>query len=624
MDCVATYGGHLRVTQTVLTDCTSDDMPSHCEEGEVTRSDVISVPAGGRLEITTSPRVSDWNKDWYRTNCGGWNCFYKSRSAQTQVSARTFTAPTAGAAAQVLEYAGLDGGRWQAEYDSSQRDFPDMSTAEWGEYRFTTGKPGGVPPVGTLESVNLTNMYGWVRDDDRNGGGPVALQIWALKPDQDDYQLHATISSDQLHLSGGQQRFNPEHGLTGGDKIKVRAIGVDSQGTPDGNDAWLAGELTIPRDCAPRLPAGAGRVTSESAQRRVSTVYLGQQIDEQWNAPLLQAALTTAGQEFGFSVEVLPQTPEVWAEDAAITRTDGTWLAPNSGPYLTEASEDAKTTYPQRFVRMTGAGTPALLASANANQVTVEESRVHLDGGNVLTAARADGTPVVLVSKGALHVSAALRERQGCTPSGWTLEQRLADATDVIAAELGVLPAQVVLVDQGNQHIDRFLRPGPAGKMFLHDPDLANTVLEGFIADTTVPAGARARMEEMRIDGQDLLEQRATTAAVTAQLQAAGLTPVPVPGAYSRRSTLDHKRAYLNFMNAVTGTAPDGTVYYLTNQTETYDSDADEGRPLKPLEDAFAARLATHGVTARFMPTFRLVDNAGGIDCVTLEVTQPS
>jgi len=345
--------------------------------------------------------------------------------------------------------------------------------------------------------------------------------------------------------------------------------------------------------------------------------------------------------------------PSGWMEDSAVLVHVGRDLEVVTAPPLEYAQRDfligflSRDGYhrydPDLFQGANAAEGEAELAAELATrlgQPTRQASAAYLEGGNVVSGRRADGSPfaivgrdsVALTARGLLNrfTEAELKTEQdqleangGITDQAVAdMAQRMANAHNriypgwkttidpesdypparrflalhsksekEIAKELRLNRNEVVFLTQLDAHVDMQVRPLKDGKILVNHPAECLRVLDQALADPHLPEWQRCDILEMRGHAAELLDERgAMYDQVVAELRDAGLDPVPVGGVF--RSDI----RVANFMNAVAVTTQSGDSLYITNAST-----------ITPLSDAFERRIRELGIDH-----FELVGAAGG------------
>lgn len=372
-----------------------------------------------------------------------------------------------------------------------------------------------------------------------------------------------------------------------------------------------------------------------------------------------RAELAAQAQRLGFSLQDWTRasvtfTDVAWMEDWMVTMSDGTYLLPTDDARLDAAFNRAQSG-DRRFYVLRRKPAEVYDALVRENGLQVQRASVYFDGGNVLSARRADGQAVVITTEGVLRVNMELRDAQGCSPVGATVEVKRAGARDAMAAAFGVPPDRFVVVpqpllgyDAEGEHLDMAVRPGPNGTVFVDDVDLGNAALAAAATQPELPADTREVMAAYQVDGDQLAGRQVWHRDVTRELTAAGLTTVGVPGYfYADRDSLGefpgfhpgHEMVlrsagarqtdfatYFTFMNGLGGRTSAGQRFYLTAASPAWGYDAAPvEHPLAPIETAFRDALARHGVETTFLPSLQhlATQSRGSLDCLTLELESP-
>ena len=200
----------------------------------------------------------------------------------------------------------------------------------------------------------------------------------------------------------------------------------------------------------------------------------------------------------------------------------------------------------------------------------VFQAHSYVEGGNLLSGLRPDGTPYVLVGQDSLDLTGELLARQlGHKPD----EQEVRQA---VAADYGVQPDQVFGVEQpGEFHLDMRMTPLGPGVIGLQDSRLAAHMQADWIREelgSTMTPSWNKEVEEMIEAGDEAARYEALTRR---DLEKAGLTVVPMAGVFRN---MDNKKVDgANFFNARHGTNPDGEKYTImmggTAKQEAYVAD---------------------------------------------------
>ena len=257
----------------------------------------------------------------------------------------------------------------------------------------------------------------------------------------------------------------------------------------------------------------------------------------------------------------------------------------------------------------------ALERHARENGLVIRNSRVYLEGGNVLVVPKADGTKGVLIGMSSLLVSTFLLSREGTFAPSASFPYKLKATKLVIAKELGVNPSQVTYLDQPDFHLDMFLTPGVNGQVFIEDPDYSNATINALLKEPGL-----SRLQRNALKGKlygntsgprsapSLSKLRAELKPTIDELRGAGYQVIGVPGEYNPNPVED-----TDFMNGIVATGRNGERYDIVGQS-----------PTTPLNGAFRKVMARYGITVFFVPdTQGLLYERGSVHCVTNEQIEP-
>jgi hypothetical protein len=179
-------------------------------------------------------------------------------------------------------------------------------------------------------------------------------------------------------------------------------------------------------------------------------------------------------------------------------------------------------------------------------------ARSYLEGGNLLSGQRKDGTPYVLVGRDSLALTRhLLASTTGRMPS-------LEEVQEVVAQDLGLLPEQVFPVEQpGTYHVDLCMTSIGPGRIALQD---SRKAAELHLKELERSGYSLPSLKAYR-DRLEAWVARRTPLEALAQrdLLQAGLEVARVAGAFPSLS--DPNRDSVNFFNARHGTSPDGVRY---------------------------------------------------------------
>jgi hypothetical protein len=370
----------------------------------------------------------------------------------------------------------------------------------------------------------------------------------------------------------------------------------------------------------------SGSVISEGIDRHVKTILISDLLDDPTTneqSAEVYPALQRIGRREGFTVKVVEASPSVWIRDDFLTLTNGVLLAPSQNPDIDEALKDLKAYRdPRGHVYATDQGrvgrhheVAAFESHARENGLVIRNSRVYLEGGNVLVVPKADGTKGVLIGMSSLLVSTFLLSREGAFAPGTSFPYRLNVTKLIIAKELGVGPGQVTYLDQPEFHLDMFLTPGENGQVFIEDPEYSNATINALIKD---PGFSRVQLSALKEklyvntsghrSAPSLSALRAELKPTIDELRGAGYQVIGVPGEYNPHLVDD-----TDFMNGIVATGKNGERYDIVGRS-----------PAAPLNEAFRKVMARYGITVFFVPdTQGLIYEQGSIHCVTNERIEP-
>ena len=369
-----------------------------------------------------------------------------------------------------------------------------------------------------------------------------------------------------------------------------------------------------------------GSVINEGLDRHLKTVSVSDILDDPTNneeSAEVYPALQRIGRQEGFTVKVAEASPTVWIRDDFLALSNGTLLAPSSDPHVEDALKDLDAyRVPAGHVYATAQGRvakhheiAAFKSHARENRLVIQDSRVYLEGGNVLVVPKADGSKGVLIGMSSLLVSTFLLNREGAFAPGTRFSDKLNATKRVIAQELGVDPNQVTYLDQLEFHLDMFLTPGANGQLFIEDPYDSNATINALFQDPKLSKLQRHELKDKLYtntsassSAPSLSTLRAELKPTIDELRAAGYKVIGVPGEYNPKPVED-----TDFMNGIVGTGVDGKPYDIVGQS-----------PTTPLNGAFQRVMAHYGITVFFVPdTQGLIYEHGSIHCVTNEQIEP-
>lgn len=211
----------------------------------------------------------------------------------------------------------------------------------------------------------------------------------------------------------------------------------------------------------------------------------------------------------------------------------------------------------------------------------VYQASSYVEGGNMLSGLRPDGTPYVLVGQDSLDLTKELlAQKLGRTPEEHEVKQ-------AVAQDYGVQADQIFGVEQpGEFHIDMRMSPLGPGVIALQDSRLAAKMQAAWIreelGDTMTP--------EWNQEVDDMVKAAEVSARyeelTRRDLEKAGFQVVPMAGAF--RNMNNTKVDGANFFNARHGTNPQGEKYTImmggTAKQEAYVADFLLGQGHLPVE----------------------------------------
>jgi hypothetical protein len=272
---------------------------------------------------------------------------------------------------------------------------------------------------------------------------------------------------------------------------------------------------------------------------------------------------------------------QVWVEDYSEQLLDGTRLLPGhfqaGGQTLEQALMAARQArfepegldgdyLRQGAVELYGRnGQGGALGLVHGERV--RQSKSYVEGGNLLSGTRADGSPYVLIGQDSFDLTRAkLTAELGKTATEVEVRQAL-------ASDYGVLPDQVFGVEQpGAFHLDMRMTPIAPGVIALQDSRQAAHLQAGWMREA--PDRQDNPLDENHFDHlfQDAERMARYEALTRRDLEKAGLKVVPIAGAFRDLQDLDTDGA--NFFNARHGTNPQGEKYTImmggTQEEEAY------------------------------------------------------
>lgn len=284
---------------------------------------------------------------------------------------------------------------------------------------------------------------------------------------------------------------------------------------------------------------------------------------------------------------------DIWAEDHGDVTEDGTasyhtMIHPDSPDWFVAGNEMAR----DRERRLRSQGLPTNFANHGLvqqmrNQRNVvaiglsggtptRENLAYLEGGNVLTGTRADGTGYALVGRDSVAVTrAVLREELGRSVSD-------EEVLTAISRDLGIDRTQLFPIEQpGDFHIDMYLSMQPNGELVLNDaieacrnqaqwlredhnatrpaapaPNASAAERTSFARAMTDWENRAADLERALASLKSSAETKAKfEALILADLKNSGLTVHRMGGVYPAVRGFSEP---MNFMNAEKGVGPTG------------------------------------------------------------------
>jgi hypothetical protein len=241
---------------------------------------------------------------------------------------------------------------------------------------------------------------------------------------------------------------------------------------------------------------------------------------------------------------------EVWVEDYGEPLLQKGWVVPAmfEGDWLDETIRESRNErMPDLDISFTQQGQvhlsqlqPAALAKAAATGGVARQALSYLEGGNILTGSRRDGSGYALIGRDSLALTKELLTQQ----SGSDLTD--AQVAEVIGADLG-LPAEAVfpMEQPGEFHLDMRMMPLAPGEIALNDAKGAaeqqigwlRAELERKLADSLIPeseaADLQAEFDERCAALREEAQKRAGYEELTERdLRAAGMKVHRLPGVF--------------------------------------------------------------------------------------------
>jgi len=190
-------------------------------------------------------------------------------------------------------------------------------------------------------------------------------------------------------------------------------------------------------------------------------------------------------------------------------------------------------------------------AQALVHGQPVRQGKSYLEGGNLLSGTRQDGSAYVLVGADSLEI--AWHQLKQSKP-GATLEE----AKAIVASDLGVSVEQLYSIEQpGAFHLDMRMMPIGPGKMALQDSREAAALHLEWLRQEGVGG---AQLDRMAKKLENWVNARAPLEDLAARdLQAAGLEVHRLAGVFLNFQERDSE--VVNFFNSRHGVSPQGVRY---------------------------------------------------------------
>jgi hypothetical protein len=269
-----------------------------------------------------------------------------------------------------------------------------------------------------------------------------------------------------------------------------------------------------------------------------------------------------------FQLHPLRGHGDVWVEDYSESLLDGTRVLPGPVPggneFLKEAQVAARKArfeaegldgdYPLHG-GVEGAGRREFGgAMGQVHGERVRQSSGFVEGANLLSGTRPDGSPYVLIGQDSFDLTRARLTAERGHPA---TDQ---EVRDTLADDYGVLPAQIFGVEQpGVMHLDQRMTPIAPGVIALQDSRLAAQLQAGWVredSDWNLCPQRAINLEGVVQDAERMARYEALTRR---DLEKAGLTVVPLAGAFQDLDFVGADGA--NFFSARHGTNPQGEKY---------------------------------------------------------------
>ncbi|MBN9415222.1 hypothetical protein ABS71_05830 [bacterium SCN 62-11] len=180
------------------------------------------------------------------------------------------------------------------------------------------------------------------------------------------------------------------------------------------------------------------------------------------------------------------------------------------------------------------------------------QAQSYVEGGNMLSGQRADGTPYLLVGQDSMDLTGALLEKKlGRTPSPEEVRQ-------TVAGDYGVSTDQVFGIEQpGAFHLDMRMTSLAPGVIGLQDSPLAARLQTEWLAqEAPLSEADQQRLDRLAAEADQAARYEALTRR---DLEKAGLQVVSMPGAFRNLAKVNIDGS--NFFNGRHGTNPQGEKY---------------------------------------------------------------
>lgn len=343
---------------------------------------------------------------------------------------------------------------------------------------------------------------------------------------------------------------------------------------------------------------------SEGLDRQITEIRVSASLDKK-----VQRELIEIGKQKGFTVTVLEnKANSLWVEDYSNFRSDGkVAISFDDGRVKGVISESRRSMNVKGRPLLQGAVAENKLASDYEQLMhpgDIVKGRTYLEGGNVLTTYTKDGKPAAIIGEESLMVTKAAIT----TKDNQNVSDR--DVIELMAQDLGVEPENITIIPQFDFHIDMSYRPLKNGQIAVPDFETAISILE-----TTKLDGVNDKVQELLLDKlRNAAEQtKEIREDAKSKLEQSGYSIVNIPCfsvLYDRMTSQNPNKA--NYMNAVCGTAPDGSTYYITNKSD-----------YPAIDDIIVKYFKEAGIEdVFFVSTNTYLHKEGGIDCLTKEIAQ--